>query len=30
LRRLATRIEREAPGIAVALSEADRDPFVVR
>jgi dinuclear metal center YbgI/SA1388 family protein len=30
LRRLAARIEQEAPGIAVAISEADRDPFVVR
>jgi dinuclear metal center YbgI/SA1388 family protein len=30
LRRLAARIEAEAPGVAVAISEADRDPFVVR
>ncbi|MFT3764228.1 MAG: Nif3-like dinuclear metal center hexameric protein [Minicystis sp.] len=30
LRRLAARIEEEAPGVAVSISEADRDPFVIR
>ena len=30
LRRLKARIEAAAPGVEVALSEADRDPFTVR
>ncbi|APR77357.1 Hypothetical protein A7982_02704 [Minicystis rosea] len=30
LRRLAARIVAEAEGVAVSISEADRDPFVVR
>jgi dinuclear metal center YbgI/SA1388 family protein len=30
LPRLGARIEREAPGVSVSISEADRDPFTVR